>query len=186
MSPGANMGREGAWDFLKGLEGYLDSSIGHPQVRLSVQASKGSNYESDFINAFVLRRVSDYLQKNLTEAKQVSGGGSAETAKVLDESKQKAENAGPTDTTQPLAPAHGTLNTGTPENLGTVSFASDPSGAEVYVDDSLVGKAPVTLSLKLGQHYVRMFATNYKNWSQQIMVVRGSELKLTAKLEKPN
>ena len=45
-----------------------------------------------------------------------------------------------------------------------VSFASDPNGAEVYVDNSLVGKAPITLNLKLGHHYVRMFEKDYKNW----------------------
>jgi hypothetical protein len=65
-----------------------------------------------------------------------------------------------------------------------VSFASDPNGAEVYVDNSLVGKTPITLSLKPGQHYVRMFEQDYKNWSQQITVVDGSELNVTAKLEK--
>jgi len=65
-----------------------------------------------------------------------------------------------------------------------VSFASDPNGAEIYVDNSLVGKAPITLNLKLGHHYVRMFEMDYKNWSQQITVVDGSELKVAAKLEK--
>ena len=54
------------------------------------------------------------------------------------------------------------------------------------MDDSFVGKAPATLNLMLGQHSLRMFAKDYKNWSQQIMVVRGSELKLTAKMEKSN
>jgi hypothetical protein len=65
-----------------------------------------------------------------------------------------------------------------------VSFSSDPNGAEVYVDNSLVGKAPITLSLKSGVHYVRMFEKDYKNWSQQVTVVGGSELKVAAKLEK--
>jgi hypothetical protein len=65
-----------------------------------------------------------------------------------------------------------------------VSFASDPNEAEVYVDNSLVGKTPITLNLKLGHHYVRMFEKDYKNWSQQITVVSGSELKVDAKLEK--
>jgi hypothetical protein len=70
------------------------------------------------------------------------------------------------------------------ESLGALSFTSDPIGAEVYVDNSLVGKTPVTSKLKPGQHYVRMFMAAYKNWSQQITAVGGSELKLAAKLEK--
>jgi hypothetical protein len=102
-----------------------------------------------------------------------------------EESKEKTEPAA-SEHPVALATAHGTLGAGTPENLGTASFESDPSGAEVYVDDSFIGKAPITLNLKFGHHYVRMFAKDYKNWSQQIMVVRGSELKLTAKMEKSN
>jgi hypothetical protein len=67
---------------------------------------------------------------------------------------------------------------------GTISVISNPSGASIYIDDSFKGKAPATFELKQGQHYVRMFMAAYKNWSQQITVVGGSELKLAATLEK--
>ncbi len=80
--------------------------------------------------------------------------------------------------------AHETASAGTSENLGAVSFTSDQAGAEIYVDNSSVGKTPITLRLKIGPHYIRMFMNGYKNWSQQIMVVGGSELKVAAKLEK--
>jgi hypothetical protein len=79
-----------------------------------------------------------------------------------------------------------TASPGTQQNLGAVSFTSDPAGAEVYVDNSSVGKTPITLSLKIGPHYVRMFMNGYKNWSQQVTVTAGSEVKLTAALEKFN
>ena len=46
------------------------------------------------------------------------------------------------------------------------SFTSEPDGAEVYVDDSFVGKTPIVLNIKLGHHYARMFAKDYKNWSK--------------------
>jgi len=118
------------------------------------------------------------------EVKETAAEADATTTPESEKSKQKIELAASEHLVAPLAPAHSTGSAGTPENSGTVSLASDPSGAEVYVDDSMVGKAPVTLNLKPGQHYVRMFAKDYRNWSQQIMVVRGSELKLTAKLEK--
>jgi len=69
--------------------------------------------------------------------------------------------------------------------FGPVSLSSDPSGAEVYADDSFVGKTPITLNLKLGHHYLRMFSKDHKNWSQEVTVVVGtSELKLAVKLEK--
>jgi hypothetical protein len=84
-------------------------------------------------------------------------------------------SAGATETTKP-----GESN----QQTEAVSFASDPNGAEVYVDNSLVGKTPITLSLGSGPHYVRMFEKDYKNWSHQITVVGGSELKVAARLEK--
>lgn len=69
---------------------------------------------------------------------------------------------------------------------GTVAFASDPSGAEVYVDDSFVGEAPTTSELKPGQHAVRMFMNDYQNWVQWITVKPGSQLHLTASLKTPS
>jgi hypothetical protein len=47
-----------------------------------------------------------------------------------------------------------------------------------------VGKTPITLSLKVGSHNIRMFMNGYKNWWQQITVVGGSEMNLAAKLGK--
>lgn len=47
--------------------------------------------------------------------------------------KQETEGA-------PQAGSHETGGARIPENLGTVSFTSDPSGAEIYADDSPMGK----------------------------------------------
>jgi hypothetical protein len=105
------------------------------------------------------------------------------TTAVSEESKQNTE---PTASERPVVSVAGTTSASNLEGLGAVSFASDPSGAEVYVDDALVGKSPITLNLKLGHHYVRMFAKDYKNWSEQFTIVTGPELRLTAVLEKAN
>jgi hypothetical protein len=82
--------------------------------------------------------------------------------------------------------AHETVSAGASENLGTVSFTSDPAGAEVYVDNASVGKTPITLNLKIGPHYTRMFMNGYKNWSQPVTVAAGLEVKVTAAMEKSN
>jgi PEGA domain len=84
------------------------------------------------------------------------------------------------------APAQGSVSANVPEDVGSVSVTSDPSGADVYVDDSLVGKTPATLKLKPGQHYVRLFMKGYTNWSQQVTVGTGSETNLAATLTKLN
>jgi hypothetical protein len=70
--------------------------------------------------------------------------------------------------------------------FGVVYVSSDPNAAGIYVDDSFVAKAPATLNLKPGQHYVRAFLNDYKNWSRQITITAGSEAKLTITLEKSN
>jgi PEGA domain-containing protein len=67
---------------------------------------------------------------------------------------------------------------------GAIVLESDPTGAEVYADNSFVGKTPTILNLSPGPHYIRLFMKDYKNWSQQLTVVSRSELKLAAKLEK--
>jgi hypothetical protein len=67
---------------------------------------------------------------------------------------------------------------------GAIVLTSDPAGAEVYADDSFVGKTPTTLNLFPGPHYIRMFKKDYQNWSRQILVVSGTEIHMTATLEK--
>jgi hypothetical protein len=118
------------------------------------------------------------------EGKQPALRAAIATTPQLEESKQKTEAAASQPPLATIPPTSKTVSTAIPENIGVVAITSDPPGAEVYVDDSPVGKAPVTMSLKAGQHYIRMFDKDCRNWSQLIMVVRGSELNLTAKLEK--
>jgi len=64
--------------------------------------------------------------------------------------------------------------------LGTISVTSNPDGAEIYVDDSFVGKAPATINLKPGPHSIRAFAKDYQNWSRWITVAANSQIELTA------
>jgi hypothetical protein len=120
------------------------------------------------------------------DTKQSSAEGATTAIPGSEESERKTEPAVSEHPVPPVAMANVTASASASENLGAVSFASDPSGAEVYVDDTLVGKSPITLNLKLGHHYVRMFAKDYKNWSEQFTIVTGPELRLTAVLEKAN
>lgn len=67
---------------------------------------------------------------------------------------------------------------------GTVQVVSNPDGAEVYSDGAAVGNAPSTLKLSPGKHTVRVTSSGYKEWSREITVQAGSEVKLNAVLEK--
>ena len=120
------------------------------------------------------------------DTKQSSAEGATTAIPGSEESERKTEPAVSEHPVPPVAMANVTASASASENLGAVSFTSDPSGAEVYVDHTLVGKSPITLNLKLGHHYVRMFAKDYKNWSEQFTIVTGPELRLTAVLEKAN
>jgi hypothetical protein len=86
----------------------------------------------------------------------------------------------------PSAAVRETVAKTPPERVGTILLSSNPSGAEIYVDDSFVAKSPTTLTLKPGHHYIRMFMKDHQNWSRDVTVTSGSEASLTATLEKSN
>jgi len=67
---------------------------------------------------------------------------------------------------------------------GAIVVNSIPDGGEVYADDAFIGNCPATLKLIPGKHYIRVFLRDYKNWSREISVLAGSEVNLTATLEK--
>jgi PEGA domain len=67
---------------------------------------------------------------------------------------------------------------------GTVTVTCSPDGADVYADGAFVGNAPATLKLSPGKHTIRLSKSGYQDWSREISVLLGSELKLNAVLEK--
>ncbi len=70
--------------------------------------------------------------------------------------------------------------------IGTVSLASTPDGADVYVDNQFYGNSPATLKLKAGKHTITVKMSGYKDWSRDLSTDGGSEAHLTATLEKAN
>jgi hypothetical protein len=67
----ANVNREAAWNSLKELEQHLGKNINPSAVRQFVNEAKGSNYEFDFVNRFMLPSVSEYLRQSLTPEEAV-------------------------------------------------------------------------------------------------------------------
>ncbi len=67
-----------------------------------------------------------------------------------------------------------------------IALVSMPAGAEVSVDDAFVGNAPAKLKLKAGKHMIKVTLAGYKDWSREMTVMSGSEVNLTATLEKGN
>jgi len=65
-----------------------------------------------------------------------------------------------------------------------VSVASDPAGADVYVDGNFVGSTPSLLPLPPGSYKIEVKASGYKSWSREIKALPGGEVSLKATLEK--
>ncbi len=74
----------------------------------------------------------------------------------------------------------------TEEAAASIAIASNPEGADIYADDAFVGNAPATLKFKAGKHVVKATMKGYRDWSREIQVQAGSEVHLTATLEKQN
>lgn len=74
---------------------------------------------------------------------------------------------------------------GTPEPAkGTVNVSSNPAGADVSLDSNFVGNSPATLKLAPGKHTITVKMAGYQDWTREITVQSGSEVQLTATLEK--
>lgn len=60
----------------------------------------------------------------------------------------------------------------------TVTFTSDPSGAEIYIDGKFVGQTPSTISMYPGPHAVVVKAAGRKNWQRDLDVLKDSQVAL--------
>jgi hypothetical protein len=68
---------------------------------------------------------------------------------------------------------------------GSVAIASDPVGAEIYVDGKFVGQTPSTIPLPAGTHHVEVKAAGRMHWERDLTVVREGQVNLRAVLEMP-
>ena len=66
---------------------------------------------------------------------------------------------------------------------GTVVLSATPENADVTVDGSFVGNAPVNLKLSPGKHTIVVSAKGYQGFTREITVMPDSEVRLTASLE---
>jgi hypothetical protein len=62
---------------------------------------------------------------------------------------------------------------------GTVVIASDPPGADIYVDGKFVGQTPSTVHLSPGAHHMEM-KINQQSWERDLEMLKDSQLTLHA------
>lgn len=65
-----------------------------------------------------------------------------------------------------------------------VTVQSEPTGAEIYLDEQFVGSTPSILAVAPGTHAFRLHAAGRADWSRQVNVLAGSDISLTATLDK--
>jgi hypothetical protein len=67
---------------------------------------------------------------------------------------------------------------------GTLSVATEPAGARVYVDDMLQGTSPVVISLKEGSHTLRLEKEGY-NQTAPVLITAGETTDFSTTLAAP-
>ena len=66
---------------------------------------------------------------------------------------------------------------------GSVTIASDPAGAEIYVDGKFVGQTPSTIHLADGPHRIELKSKGKQDWQRNLEVMKDSQLTLHPTLE---
>jgi hypothetical protein len=71
------------------------------------------------------------------------------------------------------------------EKASMLVIKSNPSGAEVYVNDKLVGKTPITLpKLKKAKHTVKLALKDHQDFVQEVDLSQTDKSEIDVKLEK--
>ncbi len=120
------------------------------------------------------------------ERGEIPAGIATQTARSTvepKESKESAKAAQPPPPAEPAAPASSVTMA---EAEAIIALVSTPTGADINVDDAFVGSAPATLKLKPGKHLIKVSMSGYKDWSREMTVLSGSQVTLTATMEKTN
>jgi hypothetical protein len=65
-----------------------------------------------------------------------------------------------------------------------VEVSSEPSGSEIYVDGAFIGSTPSKLSLKAGQHVIKVSRPGFKDWEHRMAIDTSSSKTVNAILEK--
>ena len=96
--------------------------------------------------------------------------------------------------TEPFQPAKLQDTTGKSESLlstrvqankpvdAILMVTSSPSGAQVFLDDSLKGSTPINLEIPMGKYEVRVSLPDYLEWEAQLQISEPGETPLNVRL----
>jgi hypothetical protein len=61
-----------------------------------------------------------------------------------------------------------------PQTPTTVEFWSQPTGAEIDIDNTFVGSTPSTIPLPSGEHTITIRKQDFRTWQKTLTVTSGS------------
>jgi hypothetical protein len=67
---------------------------------------------------------------------------------------------------------------------GTVTFQSEPVGADITIDGKFVGTTPSALQLTAGDHSIVIEKAHFVSWKRTMTVAAGSSANVSATLDK--
>lgn len=105
---------------------------------------------------------------------QVEGTEELESVRVAAGATQPGGSS-PSSAPLPATPATPTAK---------LSVASIPDGADIEVDGNFSGNTPSDLEVPEGEHSIAVKKTGYRNWERKMKLVAGSNIRLTAEMEK--
>jgi hypothetical protein len=77
-----------------------------------------------------------------------------------------------------------TDNVAATNKTGSLQVASRPSGAQVFVDDSLIGTTPLLVSeVAAGSKRLRIELSGYKIWTTSVQIEPSARARVSARLE---
>lgn len=59
-----------------------------------------------------------------------------------------------------------------------VNFSTQPAGADVYIDENIVGQTPLSTEILQGEHQARVKLSGYKSWQKKIMVTANQPINM--------
>src|SRR5262249_5681545 len=122
-----------------------------------------------------------------SSAKLQAGGTASPASSPQDTAGRKtpplAKGAGPDVASSRSKPESATGPAG--RYRGSLQVATDPVGAQVFIDRQMVGVSPVAVpELPAGSHVVRIELDGYERWSRSVQVVTGKSANLNVNLRK--
>ena len=81
-------------------------------------------------------------------------------------------------------PVAAVLQSSAAQQSGTITFRSEPDGADITIDGKFVGTTPSSLQLTAGEHSITIEKAHFSPWKRTMTIAAGSSANVSATLDK--